>query len=258
VASTMKVEVAGKLTREEEKKDEEDNSMPAWGSVKKGGPMDDREARKFPTLAKTIKASSNINIDDGSDPTVNISVSKNVFSALEDEEDDEEKANKRPKEIKPSMVTKKKGERETEAIQREVDRYATKPKKKKPEAVEEESEEESEDEDVEEVTAKPAAEAPKKKAGKKQDAAPAKATEVEEKKPKELEAEVDWPKIQADPEAIVAKYTERKKPFPAKPIPREEKENKPRQAQAKQFSKKKKNVMEEEDYDKPKLAFWED
>merc|ERR1712037_290344 len=119
----------------------------------------DREARKFPTLAKTIKASSNINIDDGSDATVNISVSKNVFSALEDEEDEEEKANKRPKEIKPAMVFKKKGERETEALQREVDRYATKPKKGKMAVTEEESDEDGEsDEEAEEATVKPVAE----------------------------------------------------------------------------------------------------
>ena len=81
VTQMMKVEVAGKLMRDEDKKDEDDNSAPAWGVLKeqKSG----LNEKRYPSLAKAV-ASSNINIDDNSETKINISTTKNVFSALED------------------------------------------------------------------------------------------------------------------------------------------------------------------------------
>merc|ERR1712060_586648 len=82
------------------------------------------------TPAMSVQSSTNINIDGGSEPKVNIKTTKNLFAALEDnQDDDEDAANKRPKEIKPAMVQKQKGEREKTAIQREVDKYGAGKKK---------------------------------------------------------------------------------------------------------------------------------
>merc|ERR1712232_19805 len=109
--------------------------------------------KKFPSLAKSV-GSSSINIDDGNDAKVNIATSKNHFAALEGEEDEDEDGGKRPKEIKPAMVQKKKGEREKEALKREVEKYTKKdsPKKKgKKDSAEDEDDEEDEDEDEEEA-----------------------------------------------------------------------------------------------------------
>merc|ERR1712014_64615 len=88
------------------------------------GKYDATHERRFPTLAKAVGQSSNINIDDGSDATVNIKTTKNAFAALHDNDDDEEDGPKRPKEIKPAMVQKQKGERTSAAIQREVEKYS--------------------------------------------------------------------------------------------------------------------------------------
>merc|ERR1712113_883127 len=102
----------------------------------------DLNEKRFPELKA---AGTNINIDDGSNAKVNIATSKNFFSALENEDSDEEK--KRPTEIKPAMVQKKKGEFTKTAIKREVDKYQDKdgkPKKKKPVEASDESEEEEE------------------------------------------------------------------------------------------------------------------
>merc|ERR1719382_1002070 len=100
--------------------------------------------------------SSNINIDDGSEAKVNIATSKNMFAQLEDEDEGGEEV-KRPKEIKPAMVTKKKGEREKVAIQREVAKYSKKDSKKDPAG------DEDEDDDDETAPAPSAAEEAKKK-----------------------------------------------------------------------------------------------
>merc|ERR1712187_771707 len=115
--------------------------------------------KKYPTLAKSVLQSSNINIDDGSNATVNIKTTKNAFAALHDNDDDDEEGPKRPKEIKPAMVQKQKGERTSQAIQREVEKYSgpadegkkkKKDSKKKKEVVEED-EDEDEDEEEEQV-----------------------------------------------------------------------------------------------------------
>merc|ERR1712060_7461 len=84
----------------------------------------DLNDKRYPTLAKSMLQSSNINIDDGSNPTVNIKTTKNAFAALHDNDDDDDEAPKGPKEIKPAMVQKQKGERTSTAIQREVEKYS--------------------------------------------------------------------------------------------------------------------------------------
>merc|ERR1712203_639972 len=125
--TAMGVEVAGKLTKEDEKKDEEDTVAPAWRTKNTGdGGRKDLNDKRYPTLAKAVGQfgqSSNINIDDGSEGKVNIKTTKNAFAALHDQDDDEDDAPKRPKEIKPAMVQKQKGERTSTAIQREVEKY---------------------------------------------------------------------------------------------------------------------------------------
>mmetsp|Transcript_63229 Transcript_63229/g.137518 ORF Transcript_63229/g.137518 Transcript_63229/m.137518 type:complete len:307 (-) Transcript_63229:108-1028(-) len=218
----MKVEAAGKLMREEDKKEDDDKGAQAWGSVKVSK-LDSGFDKKYPTLAKSVGASSNINIDDGSEPKINIQTSKNVFSALGNDDDDEEE--KRPKEIKPAMVNKKKGESEKVAIQREVDKYATKKgssSSSRRDKKDDDDDESDEAEEEEQVVA-PVAEAKKKKKDKKDEA---------EAKEQEQEAEVEEDlKIQFDLVASKAKYEGRRK-LPPKAIPqeelREEKENRPK------------------------------
>mmetsp|Transcript_26800 Transcript_26800/g.61050 ORF Transcript_26800/g.61050 Transcript_26800/m.61050 type:complete len:314 (-) Transcript_26800:164-1105(-) len=257
VASTMKVEVAGKLTHDEDKKEEEDTSAPAWGSVKQKVDKASRELneRRFPTLAKSMRVSSNINIDDGSSAKVNISTSKNVFAALENE-DDEDKEVVRPKEIKPAMVKKKQGERETVALQRELDKYSNKKgaAKKEPKGSDESGSEDSDEDEAEEPAAPEPVEVKKREKVKKADAEDKKpAAANEEAANEDAEDQPEDVKMRADLEACKAKYAGRKKPFPAKQLPRseleEEKENKPKQ----QTTSKKKKAFVEEDFDKPKL-----
>mmetsp|Transcript_28092 Transcript_28092/g.81004 ORF Transcript_28092/g.81004 Transcript_28092/m.81004 type:complete len:318 (+) Transcript_28092:177-1130(+) len=261
VAPTMKVDIAGKLLREEDKKEEDDSVAPAWGSLKSSkNEARDLNDKRFPTLAKSVRVSSNINIDDGSDAKVNITTSKNVFAALENEEDDDQPT-KRPKEIKPAMVQKKKGESEKVAIQREVDKYSHKKgAAKKDDSDGEEGEDDDEDDEDQaegeegEAKKEPEPAEPKRrdrKAEKKAEAAEKEEPERQEEKVVEEDLA-----MKADLAAVKAKYQKRKKPFPAKPLPQselaEEKENKPRVQ-----PKKKKGFFEEED-DKPKLQVWED
>lgn len=243
VAATMKVEAAGKLTREEEKKEEEDARAPSWGNVKTKDTQGLND-KKFPTLAKSIQ-SSNINLEDNSGK-VNIATSKNVFSAL-DAEDEDEDGLKRPTKIQPAMVTKKKGEMQKDAIQREVGRYKKdegKDDKKESKAGEEDEDEEDDGAEAKEKEAKS-----KKKEDKK-----AKLVEASATAQQELEEDV---KIQPDLAAAKAKYSGRKK-LPKKDLPREElqeeKENKPQAASKKKWA----NIEDEEDDKGKKLAYWED
>jgi len=128
VQQTMKVEAAGKLVREEEKaEDQQDIAAPAWGNLKIKDNKDLND-RKFPSLAKSVQSSA-INLEDTSGK-VNISTSKNMFANLENDDPDDDDGPKRPKEIKPAMVTKKKGERAQDAIQREVGKYKDKKRPK--------------------------------------------------------------------------------------------------------------------------------
>merc|ERR1711879_1007875 len=61
VATTLKVEVAGKLIKDEEKKDDEDTAAPAWGNIakeKKEASAASVNEKKFPTLQKAVGSSS--------------------------------------------------------------------------------------------------------------------------------------------------------------------------------------------------------
>merc|ERR1712086_709678 len=125
IASTItRIEVVGNLKRDDDKQVEEESTAPAWGNVKTSstfhGPGGVFKDKQHPSLAKSIQ-SSYINIDDGRDNTVNIKTSKNAFAALDDE--DGEVQAQRPKVISAAKVHKAQGERETVALQREVDKY---------------------------------------------------------------------------------------------------------------------------------------
>eukprot|EP00438_Fugacium_kawagutii_P030533 Skav213661 [mRNA] locus=scaffold2012:469062:469861:- [translate_table: standard] len=102
----MKVEVAAKMVREEEKEKEEEVVAPAWGVIKNKGASDQKDDKRYPSLAKSV-ASSAIHLEDKSGQ-VNIATSKNIFASLEND-DDEEDGPKRPQNIKPALVPKKKG-----------------------------------------------------------------------------------------------------------------------------------------------------
>lgn len=232
VAATIQVAAPGRFIRDEDSKPDEDEPRRAWGNAK--GKSDASSAvkdlKKNPTPAMSVQSSTNINIDDGSNPTVNIKTSKNVFSALEDhQDDDEEAANRRPKEIVPARVQKQKGEREKVAIQREVDKFGGKKdddkkdegkkkkeggarKKKEREVAEEGSGDEDEDEDgAEAEAAEDGAEEPKK---------PKKKAKEPEKADPEPNDEEDQ-SIKPDLVASRAKYQDRKR-LPLKELPKEE------------------------------------
>lgn len=243
VQSTMKVGAAGNLIREEEKKEEEESSGPAWGKLKIKSNADINEKR-FPTLAKSVAA---IDMEDNSQK-INISTSKNMFANLEDDNDsEEEKGPKRPKEIKPAMVTKKKGEKHQDAVEREVGKY--KPEKSS-KGNNRQNDEDEEEEDVEEKAEKQV------KAKKKKEV---KVQKSSEQKADDGEAEDDDVKIQADLTAAKAKYAKRRrlqrKELPASEM-EEEKENKP-VPQNVGKSKKKWAVTEEEDTER-KMQYLED
>jgi len=253
VASTMKVEAAGKLIREEDKV-EEDTSAPAWGTLKnKGESAKDLNERKYPSLSKAMMGSSNINIDDGSNGKINIETSKNAFAAFGSPDSDDD-GPKRPTHIKPSMVQKKKGEFEKVALQREVNKYTAKPTKKKAKTNEDDSSEE--EDESEEETEEVAAPVQKKNVPKKK-------FKVEKEEPAEENEEAaaveEDLKIVPDLAASKAKYGSRRK-MEEKVLSREEleedKENRPKATGGK---KKKNMVNEEEEYSKgKKLMVWED
>jgi len=261
-ASTIKgVESAGAIKKEEETKDDGDSAAPAWGPLKtnkEGG--DKLNERKYPTLAKAV-GSTAITMESG-EAKINIGTSKNVFAALEGEESGDEDG-KKPKSIKPAMVSKKKGEREKDAVTREVKKYVNEKKKrdakkdKEDDDDEDDEEEEEEAEEAEEAAAEeePKDEARKKKQVEKKDKA---ADEKKAKKaePDEKEVEEDL-KIVLDTVASKAKYTGRKR-LPMKEIPaeelEEEKENRPVAPPKTAGKKKKFGAVEEEDEKKLLVA----
>merc|ERR1711972_532659 len=162
---------------------------------------------------------------------------------LEKEEEEDEASTKRPKEIKPAMVQKKKGEREKAAIQREVEKYCGKKEQgKKDKKGEDDDDEEDDEAEDDEVAEEPKEEAkPKRKEEKKEEKkASSKAPEPE----REVE---DDCKILADLVAAKAKYQGRRK-LPPKDLPAselaEEKENQKPPPQ-----KKKKWANFDEDFD---------
>lgn len=263
VATTLKVDVAGKLMREEEKKDDEDIVAPAWGNItnkKEGSGGNAVNEKKFPSLAKSI-GSSAVNIDDGSDAKVNIATSKNHFALLEGEDDDdEEDGKKRPKEIKPAMINKKKGESEKDALKREVQKYTKKGQKKGKKADEDEDEDEDEEEDEEEAPAEDVDnfEARKKKSPEKKEER--KEDKKQAKKPTQAEEEdAEDLKMQVDLVASKEKYKGRKK-LPPQDLPAEEleeqKENKAKTINVQPSGKKKKGFVVEEVEKKLEYADW--
>lgn len=275
VAPTMMVQVAGRLVEEEK---EEEKAVAAWGTGKKakGPPVDDRRIneKRFPTLQKAVGLSTNINIDDGSNATINIKASKNVFSALEDDDGDEDAPKKRPNHIKPAMVTKVKGERACVALQREVEKYVPKkeekkkaPKKKKDKGSDSDSDSDSEedseeeDEDEEDLEAAAAARAKAKQDEKKRVAKEAEA-KAKAAAPKQVEVEdADDCKIVPDEKAARAKYIGREKPHEAKPLPKSEIEDERKNRGDGGISKKKKKFMELEEQDGKRplaVAEWDD
>lgn len=238
----MKVEMAGKLMREDDKKDEDDHVAPAWRMKNTSASAVGVDSKKFPTLKKSVGLSSNINIDDGSSHQVNIKTSKNKFDALGDDDDDED-GPKRPKEIKPYLAAKQKGEMVSAVIQREVNKYGGESKKpaaadkpKKAKKVKEVASDEDSSEDEAETKRKQQA---AKKAAKAS---------------KELG---DDCKIEPDLQASRVKYQGREK-LPTKQLPRaeleEEKENKPVNTNTAGGKKsKKKGIADDDDEVKPKL-----
>ncbi|CAK9025158.1 unnamed protein product [Durusdinium trenchii] len=226
VQATMKVESAGKLVREEEQDKVEEASSKAWGVIKNKEQTNPKDERKYPSLAKSV-ASSAIHLEDKSGQ-VNIATSKNIFASLENEDDDDEDGPKRPKDIKPALVSKKKGEREKDAIQREVSKYKD-PKKEGKE------EEEAEVEGDAEKEAKP-----KKKEEKK-----AKSSVLKPSSKAQEENQADL-QIQPDHAAVKAKYIGRIK-LPRKQLPESELAEKENRPTGKIVGKKKKWADEEED-----------
>jgi len=234
-APIMKVQVAGSLVKEEDQK-EEQSAGAAWRKMKQPEKRDIND-RKFPTLAKAVK-SSNINIDDGSNANINIKTNANVFAALEDDEVDSDDVPVRPKEIKPNMIKKQKGEMQSMAIQREVKKYSSKEEQKQAEEDEEEEEE------------REAARQSRKKEKVK------KVQEVvqEDEEPEEVAEDV---KIEADEKASRAKYVGRAK-LPTLLLSKKElAEAKPLRAQPKPAGKKKRYVEEEQEKPKLLVADWD-
>merc|ERR1712176_1421671 len=84
VATTLKVEVAGNLKKEDDKKDNEGEQKAAWNSTRKQGiARDEKDEKRFPTLQG---AQSNIKIG-AEEGKINIKTSKNKFDAFEDDDD---------------------------------------------------------------------------------------------------------------------------------------------------------------------------
>jgi hypothetical protein len=266
-ASTItRIEVVGNLKRDDDKKEEEESTAPAWGSLKTSSTLqgDVRKEKQFPSLAKSVQ-SSNINIDDGSDNRVNIKTSKNAFAALENADDEDGDAvQKRPKVISAAKVHKAQGERETVALQREVDKYVDpkkdgkkdekkdkKDKKEDKKAAKRQVTEEEDEDDAEEADEDEEAEDTKSKGKKKKkDAKKDEEEKVDEEKEEDLQ-------IVPDLEAAKAKYDGRRK-LAKKDLPfseMKEKANKPQEAARNAGGKKKKFANFDEDDDKPKLQY---
>merc|ERR1712187_402744 len=122
VATTLKVEVAGNLKKEDDKKDNEGEQKAAWSATRKQGiARDERDEKRFPTL-QGPQSNIKIGADEGK---INIATSKNNLAAFENSDDDDEEGDKKkPTKIVPAMVQKKRGETEKAAVQREVAKYA--------------------------------------------------------------------------------------------------------------------------------------
>lgn len=252
-ATIKGVESAGAIKKEEETKDDGDSAAPAWGPLKTNKEGSDKlNERKYPTLAKAV-GSTAITMDSG-EAKINIGTSKNVFAALEGDESGDEDG-KKPKSIKPAMVSKKKGEREKDAVTREVKKFVADKKKRDAKKDKDDDEDEDDEEEEEEAEeAEDAAEEEQKDEARKKKQVEKKDKVADEKKAKKAspdakELEEDL-KIVLDTVASKAKYTGRKR-LPMKEIPaeelEEEKENRPVAAAKSGGKKKKFGAIDEED-----------
>lgn len=243
VAATLKVEAAGKLLREDEGKKAEDatDGKPAWGSKNdkaKGGSQAINE-KKYPTLSSSVRLmNSNIDIDDGTDGQINIATSKNAFGALGNSDDEDASGPRRPKEIKPALVRKTKGEFATAAVQREVEKYVP---SKKGEATSEANDGDAVDKGT-------------TRAAKPKKAKEAKAEGEEELAPAEKSEEGEDTQIQLDAMASKAKYEGRRK-SPLTELPVEEMRERRQEVQSQ--SARKKMQYKDDESDGNKLAFWD-
>eukprot|EP00913_Durusdinium_trenchii_P003118 g2881.t1 len=228
VQATMKVESAGKLVREEEQDKEQTNP---------------KDERKYPSLAKSV-ASSAIHLEDKSGQ-VNIATSKNIFASLENEDDDDEDGPKRPKDIKPALVSKKKGEREKDAIQREVAEVIEVFLLDAPPFPNQESEPSAMQEGKEEEEAEVEGDAEKEAKPKKKEEKKAKSSVLKPSSKAQEENQADL-QIQPDHAAVKAKYIGRIK-LPRKQLPESELAEKENRPTGKIVGKKKKWADEEED-----------
>ena len=236
VQATMKVEVAGKLVREEEKEKEEEAVAPAWNLHKNKGTSDPKDDRKYPSLAKSV-ASSAIHLEDKSGQ-VNIATSKNIFASLENDDDDEDDQSGRRISSRPWLARRRAKEKKMPFREKWA---STKDKKDD----DKDDDQEADQDDEKEVK-------PKKKDEKK-----VKSTALKESSKAQDENFADL-QIQPDHQAIKAKYVGRKK-LPKKPLPieelEEEKENKPQRPAGK---KKKWAQMDEEEEEKKYIEEIED
>lgn len=171
VAATIKgVEVAGKLQKEEDEQGDEGKSAPAWKTEKaKDAPT--KDDKRYPTLQKSCQNfSSAITVGDG-EAKINIETSKNAFAALEGDEGSDDDVKKKTTTINSAMVSKRKGEREKDVVQRAVDE-AKKPEKKfkkKEKTNDDEDEDDDEEEDEEEVEAPAETEVKEKKKNREEE-----------------------------------------------------------------------------------------
>merc|ERR1712194_80319 len=167
----------------------------------------------------------------------NIKTNANVFAALEDDDVDSDDVPVRPKEIKPNMIKKQKGEMQSVAIQREVKKYSSKEEQKQ-------AEEDEEDEEEKEA----ARQSRKKEKPKKVQEV------VQEEEPEEVADDV---KIEADEKASRAKYIGRAK-LPTLLLSKKEmEEEKLRKTQPVPKGKKKRYVEEEQEKPKLLVADWD-
>lgn len=209
----MKVEVAGKLKPEDEKKDVDENATPAWGQKKdKESSAVANNSKNYPSLAKSVLTGGMQTMENYGGKIV-VDHSKNAFASLRD--DDEEGAGKK-KHV--GIAGKKQGESLIKPSAEKKDEPAVAPKKvvKKAAAVDEKS----------------------------PSAAAADTEKTDEDKAEDC-------KIEKDQLASKAKYKGRRK-FEKVELPEEELEDKENKKVQQAPSKKKKRFAMEED-DKPKL-----
>merc|ERR1712216_595637 len=83
VAPTMKVEVAGKLTHEEKKEEDDTEGKVAWNKKTSEVTLNEKDQRKYPSLAKSMQHTSAVAAHNAiGDDHKGIETSKNAFAAI--------------------------------------------------------------------------------------------------------------------------------------------------------------------------------